>query len=537
MKNKLLSVLICIIAFYFLYFHKLGNSPLFDPDEPIYGKFVQEMVKSGDYLTPSYNGKIWYDKPPLFYWLSSFCTYCTEYVTSNTSFRVSETAMRLPSAVLGVLLVILVFFWGSIAGNFSASLLSAIVMATCLQQIILCHAAVTDITLTFFLTLSLFSISNWLESENAKSRHLWAVIAGIAAGLAMLTKGPVSIVLLPAALIIHLAITKKLRQLLSFDTLLMVIFSLLVGLPWFIISWKLHPEEFYHDMILVNHIQRFLKPEHPDQTGHFFSYFLNIPILFIFFFPWSMFLIQSLRNSYRRFKNMQLPESDLLALIWIGVVFCFFSISKTQLVTYIFPLYPAAALIVGKWFANITGDEKIGVEKGLKAGLGMSLILLLTISIAAFNKFPEALFVASSGGAIFLLTFFVAFRFWKKDPMNYQKLPFVMALGMIFFSFWLMEFILPVAGARGSTRDIVKEFEVLSPEEKIFSYRLNRPSLPFYSQRVFEKTEESEEIFKAVALAPKNVEVLCKDSHAEIFLAKGGKVKKSIGGVTLLAFR
>ena len=49
----------------------IGAAPLFDPDEPVYGETAKEMILAGNWLSPRIYGEFWYDKPPMFYWLSA----------------------------------------------------------------------------------------------------------------------------------------------------------------------------------------------------------------------------------------------------------------------------------------------------------------------------------------------------------------------------------------------------------------------------------------------------------------------------------
>jgi len=47
------------------------RTTLWDRDEPRYARAAVEMAESGNYLLPTFNGQIWFDKPPLLYWLMS----------------------------------------------------------------------------------------------------------------------------------------------------------------------------------------------------------------------------------------------------------------------------------------------------------------------------------------------------------------------------------------------------------------------------------------------------------------------------------
>ncbi len=180
----------------------------------------------------------------------------------------------------------------------------------------------------------------------------------------MLTKGPVAPVLLGATFLIHLLWTRRIERLASADAVAAVVAALAVGLPWYAAMYVMHGSAFVHGFLGVNNIQRFLKPEHSSQTGGWYSCFLNVPILLAFFFPWSLFLPQAIA------RNCRLNDGARLASTWFAVVFVFFSLSKTILVTYIFPLYPAAALLVGAFLSSTAGND---AGEGNKNGKGRNV--------------------------------------------------------------------------------------------------------------------------------------------------------------------
>src|SRR5947199_8689258 len=91
------------LGVFFLFFFRLGGTPLLDPDEPVYGQIAREMVQTGNWLTPHLAGRPWFDKPPLFYWGEA---------ASMTLLGPTELAARLPSALAAVLLALLVLLLG-----------------------------------------------------------------------------------------------------------------------------------------------------------------------------------------------------------------------------------------------------------------------------------------------------------------------------------------------------------------------------------------------------------------------------------------
>lgn len=173
-----LRFIIVIFVASLIMFYNLGSVPLFDPDEPVYAETAKEMIKFNDFLSPRIFGEFWYDKPPMYYWLVA---------AAFKLFGISEFTARVPSALLAVVCAGYIYRACSRLFDQTVGLLSALVLATSIEFFYLGKAAVTDITLTFYLTVALIS---FLE----KRFYLFY----IGAALATLTKGPIGI-LFPAA--------------------------------------------------------------------------------------------------------------------------------------------------------------------------------------------------------------------------------------------------------------------------------------------------------------------------------------------------
>ncbi|HEY3299089.1 MAG TPA: hypothetical protein VGK34_10595, partial [Armatimonadota bacterium] len=303
---------------------------------------------------------------------------------------------------------------------------------------------------------------------------------GGATGLGLLAKGPVAPFLLFVTFCIHLAWTHRARRLASLDALTGIAAALLVGLPWYAAMYVLHKGDFVQGFLIANNVQRFLKAEHVSQTGSWYSHFLNIPILLVLFFPWSVFLVQSLR------KCGKVNDGAKLALVWFASVFVFFSLSKTILVTYIFPLYPAAAILVGAYLDSVlfsADREGKGIRKALWAGFGFSLLLMFALAKTAHKAAPFAEKTALVAGGLMVLGFCAAL-IWDYAKRKPNAGPvWAMGTGMVLFSSWLMVIVAPTVGANYSTRDLVRNLN-LTTDTKLVVYNTKFPSVLYYTDRI-----------------------------------------------------
>lgn len=322
-------------------FSQLGRLPLLDNDEPVYGQVAKEMAGGAGWLTPHYNRAIWFDKPPLFYWISAL---------SARVFGVSEWAVRLPSALLAVVLVAVTYALArrSFPQVPRVGLWAGFVLATCMQFFLLAHAAVTDMTLAVCLTTGLFALYVWTITDSGR----WMVLAGVMTGLAALAKGPVAIVLLGLQMVAFLCVTRQARRLLAPALWGGFALCLVVALPWYLAMIRLHGDAFVQGFLEANNVTRFLQPEH-KATQNFFWY---VPVFAALFLPWTLalpgaFAAAVSQNKWER-QEPNGPRPVLFLGLWSALVFLFFSFSQTKLWTYVFPIVPTVAILVGRWLAE-----------------------------------------------------------------------------------------------------------------------------------------------------------------------------------------
>lgn len=352
---------------------QLGRLPLLDVDEPVYGEVGRLMASSHSlsrWLTPHYNGAMWFDKPPLFYWLTGL---------SMRALGASEFAARLPSALCAVGLVAAAYALARRAypQKPSAGLWAGFVLATGVQFFLLARAAVTDMALALALTLALLGLLAWLDSGRARS----IALCGLGTGLACLVKGPVALVLIGGQLVLYVLLTR--RWTLAAKPALWggLALCLLVALPWYIAMIKWHGQAFVQGFLEANNVTRFLKPEH-HETNAVWWY---VPIFIAFFLPWTLSVPGALVAARRRNQTERAllgsSRPTLFLMLWCGLVFAFFSLSQTKLVTYIFPLFPIMAVLVGAWMAEGIGGAAGNTRRLEQVYAGLLAVLAVALTI------------------------------------------------------------------------------------------------------------------------------------------------------------
>jgi len=391
-----------------LYLPNLGGPSLWDIDEGNNSACSLGMLESGDYVVPRFNGSLRVDKPALLYWLQD---------AAYTAFGVNEFAARLPSALAALAAVLLAYELGRLLFDASTGLLGALVLASATLFCAAAHFANPDALLNActVLTLLLF----WLGVRRSDSR--WFVAAGAAAGLGVLAKGPVAVVLPAGVVGLFLLCSRRLSLLRDRRVVWAGLACLAVFGPWY--GWVAAETkaEFLKGFLLKHNVERY----RGAMEGHAGGLYYYPLVLLAGLAPWSAFLGPAGWYAVgRRARTDTSPAADGASLpayrflwCWIAVYLAFFSFAGTKLPNYILPLYAPAALLVAR-FLDRWRRGSVEPNRWLLNG-GLLCFALIGVALSA------GLLVA--GGAL---------------PLSFakgQRLPGV--------EMWAAAGMLPVAGA------------------------------------------------------------------------------------------
>lgn len=376
--DKRLRALLLLLLLGFNLFYGLGGIPLLDPDEPVYAETAREMIEFSDYLSPRIFNDFWYDKPPMYYWLVAG--------TFNL-FGINDFAARFPSALMGVATVIMFYYAVKRLFDEDTGFWAALVLGTSLEFFYLGKAAVTDMTLLFFMTGAILSFLN------DKFLLMYALM-----GFATVTKGPIGLVFPGAIIFLYFLVSGEWRTLKRMHIPWGVFIYLLVAGPWYYFMYQIHGQIFIDTFFGFHNMTRFTTAEHPDRV----LWYYYIPVLLVGLFPWTGMLFDAVKKSITEssgdnFKNLMFMH------IWWIFVFLFFSISKTKLVSYIFPLFPPLAIIIA-W--NIVRISRERFPKREFSVAVPSLAIFTLLSVVWFfggQQLPEMAFGATILATITLL--------------------------------------------------------------------------------------------------------------------------------------
>lgn len=366
--------MICLLALCgILYFYNLGGySLLITPDEGRFAESTREMVEGGEWLTPLYGGEPRFDKPILFYWLT------------GAAFRIvgaGELAARLPSAVATTGLVLILYLLGRAVAGRMVGLLAAGLLAGSVNSLELARLGITDALLGLLSGGAILAYFWALEGDGKVAARVTAYSLG---GLALLTKGPIGVAYpLMALLPFHLWGRPRRPTWERGDTLGLLALAL-VGLPWFLWAAITYRGQFLESFILFHHLQRLIEPMGVQQ-GRFF-YLWAVPLYFlpgVVLLPWAL----------SRFHDW-LPRTDRsgrlwrLCVVWALVPLLFFTVAASKKIRYMFPAFPALALLVALPVGEALRGR--GSARGLRGSIKGSAVFFTipALALSAMAVFP-----------------------------------------------------------------------------------------------------------------------------------------------------
>lgn len=367
MGNRLILSLLFVAVFLFLYVLPLGVRPLVIPDEARYAEIPREMLASGDWIVPRLNGLRYFEKPPLGYWLNA---------ASIWLLGANEFAVRLPSATAVGLTAILLFAWArKLSDDRATPLFAVAVFLLSFEVLAVGTFCVLDSVLSLWVTAAIIAFFFAYRAQEFRERVLLLILAGVASGLAFLTKGFLGWAV-PVMVIIPFAIWEGRFRTTLRMAWLPLLAALLTALPWSILIHRQEPD-FWRYFFWVEHIGRFLSP-HGGQHPEPFWYY--VPILLAGAMPWTPLLgpiVQGLRKTSRSDSMLR------LATCWLVFPLLFFSVCSGKLGTYVLPCYPPLAFLIA---VGVLKCLREGDTKGLVIGAWVLMVgagfLLLTLVMA-----------------------------------------------------------------------------------------------------------------------------------------------------------
>lgn len=502
-KHLVWHLVTLLVLGYFLFVYKTGERDIWAPDEDEYALVNREMVRDGNWIFPTANGKPYSIKPPLFNWIGS--------LISLGYGEVTEFTCRIPSALAGLAGVILLYALGSILFTPRAGFLSALVLSTTFLYIQFSRWIQINMLATFFLILTLF-LFYWGYQNEQKRRWIYLLMY-VPMGLGTLTMGPVNVVMPAGVIFFYFLLIKDLKHIRQLKIGWGLVIYLAIVLPWYLaVGLK---GSYAGNILITTNITRYF-----TSWGHvrpFYYYLVNLPGNFL---PWTLFLPGALFLLFSE-KDPDERKKLFFPAVWVVSLFVFFSLSQAKRSEYILPVFPGLALLLGRFFdASIDRWKTVRIWRRSIVWPTYTLISLLLLSCLGLPIYcllqspdwlptviPFALLLF--GGAV------VLFILIQKE---WVFLEFV-AIG-IFISIMTVYAAGPIvskANPHNSTKSFctkVAGFVEEGTTLKMYGYY--RPAYAFYTQRFVEKTDSIETLSQWFASEKPQYVVMQKKDYMKI---------------------
>ena len=354
--------MVCVLtAFWGLDNSSVGNH------EAYVGVVAREMIKSGDWVVPMFNGQVRLQKTPLSYWLVA--------AGAKIAGGVNDFIVRLPSTALAVLSAIAIFYFVCDCAGFSAGAFSALIWASSFCYVRYSHTGRPEMALACFVAIAMLSFYSAIKAQSRKKQVYYILVFWVSFALSMLAKGPAPLLLIFPALFFYFVVFRRWKLIRELLPIAGVILFLVIFLPWPIAVFLKQPGavEVWKNEFFGRAAGEYASGEKP-----FYYYF---GAMFVYLLPFSAFIPLALWAPFCRIWE---EKRETIGYHWLwfvtGIVAMSLCGGKRQ--HYILPIMPAMAILAG-----IILDDMIFVRKAYSKKFARNFIVanIVAMVIAAIG--------------------------------------------------------------------------------------------------------------------------------------------------------
>jgi 4-amino-4-deoxy-L-arabinose transferase-like glycosyltransferase len=403
------------------FFAGLGRGAITDSDEAFYAESSREMVASGDWITPYYNYEPRFQKPILYYWLTSVTFLAT---------GATEMGARLWAALAGVGLVLVTAACGRRWYDETTGLLAAAIVATNFGYFSIGRMALPDLPLTFCIALAIWAaLVSTLEQE--RSTRKFVILAALGLGLGFLMKGPVGIIIPMLVIVPVLMIERRSIGLNPEDIVLGFLIMVAVALPWYVVMWARHGNEYLQSFFVGDNFQRFATDRFNDPRPWWFY----LPVVAGGLLPWTPLALVWLGPITQFVRGRRsVGTIDLRLLLWAALPLIFYSLSVGKQPRYVLPVLPPLAILLASSIVERTQEWRghDGVRSMPRRAMPVMIgslasgIFFVTLAVLLYRAHPLLINVQSAyttiaaalialAGALVIVT--AASGNWRSAPL------------------------------------------------------------------------------------------------------------------------
>lgn len=366
-RNLILLTALASIAF----FPFLGSVHLFDWDEINFAEAAREMIVTGNYSQVQINFEPFYEKPPLFFWLQ---------VISMKIWGVNEFAARFPNAMFGIITLLTLYLIGKRYKDNRFGLFWAFMHLSALLPHFYFKTGIIDPIFNYFIFLGIYSLTRLINNKEALG-GCWVWVGGIALGLAILTKGPIGL-LLPLLTFFIYWIKMRCKWVISWSALLIFgLTTLVIPLLWF--GYQTYKDGGVFIKSFVSYqIELFRQPV----AGHVQPFYYHFVVVFLGCFPASILALTGFSGP--KFTGHFNLFSIMQILFW--VVMIVFSLATTKIIHYSSLAYFPVTFLAAHYLYGI--EQKLVIPSRamhiriVAVGLLIASLLIVLPLLGMYNE-------------------------------------------------------------------------------------------------------------------------------------------------------
>jgi len=454
---------------------------IMDIDAAQYASIAREMWETGGFLEVKQRGVDYLDKPPMLFWLSSL---------SLGLFGLSNFAYKLPAVLIIILGIYSTYRFTLMYYDRKKAIYAALILATTQAIFLITNDIRTDGILMGFVIFSVWQLSRFLKEQKLAYLLLGAI--GVAA--AMMSKGPLGIVLVAFALGGDFILRREWKLFFKWEWILFLAIVILFLLPMtygLYTQYDLHPEKEVYGLVGPSGVKFFYWTQSFGRVTGESSWKNDAGFFFFFhtilwdFQPWIFFLIPALFLRFKKIilSKLKMDKKDEYMSFSVFILgFLALSTSGFKLPHYIFPLFPFAAIIVGDYIGSLI-DSK-GHRRFARIQFGFMHLFFLISFLSFVFFFEPASFLLPFLIFVLYFVFVYLFKYSKTlgDKIILPTVAAIFAFGMVTSSYFY-----PNLLSYQAESIVGKEITAQQiPKDMFYAYRAHANCLDFYSDRIVE---------------------------------------------------
>lgn len=391
---------------------------------------ARQMVDSGDWVVPRFNGEVRLQKTPLNYWLVA--------AMGKITGSINEITARIPSELLALLLTAgIIYFAGNRIGIRCAAV-CALVWITSLACFRYGQSARPEMSLTCFTAISMLSFYSGLNEKVRKKQIAFFAIFWISLSLAMLAKGPAPLPMVGVPLFVYFIYSRKWKMIGKILPIAGVLIFLAIIIPWPMALMSRLAEASGETNTLAFWKREFIDRFTGSHDAGSKPIYYYIPVMFQLMAPWVFFVPMALISPFHKIWGEK-RKAMMFLWIWFVCDVIFMSISGGKRTHYILPAMPAMAILIGIIIEDIVFTKIAFTEMFASRVIKSHFLVLAAAAIAvlvyAAIKKPVALL---AGPLIAASVLFCAmyFKRQRKDValvLFFTAYSLILATGYCFF--------------------------------------------------------------------------------------------------------